>query len=140
MVSIAGWPRCDFGVRPQTFEIVKLARAFIEDVQNDITIIENDPKAICAAFGFGAMAGGTQAVLDTFGDALNVGVGCAGADDEKVGHDGLPAYVQHHDVARFHFLSGATDALHQILRFIALLHRWQRRVVNDTNNVFSKVL
>ena len=100
------WPPRDFGFGPQTFQIVKLARLFVEDVQNGVAIIEHDPERCGHAFGFGAKTVFAHFVARVFGDRLDVRAGIARTQHEIIGENGLAAHVQNDDVERLEFVGG----------------------------------
>ena len=77
----------DVRLVPETFEVVKLAFVFTEDVDEHVAVVHQHPAAFAFTLYRDGQAivlflnGGTDAICHRF----NLAVAVAGADDEKVG-------------------------------------------------------
>ena len=77
---------CHFCVAPKMFEFVKISCFRVKNVHHCIEVVHQNPLGVARAFG--VRGRGFEFFLyffvDTVGDGLNVGVGIAFADDEKI--------------------------------------------------------
>lgn len=79
---------------PEALEVIELALLGSKDVDNRVPQVEQDPAAVGVAldplhrvaFGFGALG-------NRVGDRARLNLRAAGNDDERVGEDRAPAYV-----------------------------------------------
>jgi len=103
--------RDSVGIAPETLEVVVFAEFVVHHVDEDVEIIEHDPRGHPGALG----GEGTDALilLQTLGDLIDDGtqmrfVG-TGNDDEVVGHRGEFPEIQQGDVLSF-FVVGKLGA------------------------------
>jgi hypothetical protein len=78
----------DGGVAPEAFEVVVGPLLLEEDVDNEVDEVQEDPARVAfslAAQGTGSF--GAAGALDLFGDAADLALAVARADDEVVGDD-----------------------------------------------------
>jgi len=89
-----------FGIAPEAFEIVILAGAFAEDVDNEIAVIEQEPFG-GAGFAFTMRkmtAVLVQALFNSLGDGAELRLALAGAEDEILGEGACLAQVKDDDI------------------------------------------
>ncbi len=101
----------DIGIIPHFLQRVKLTCFFIENMNDDINVIQNDPfLAFKALFAPYVLAGLFLDLLgDIVGEGADLGVGTTLAYDEKVGQRGQLAYIQNAQLFSFLFLQGFID-------------------------------
>ncbi len=77
-----------WGVGPQPLEVIELSCLSIEQVDDEIPVIEQDPSAIVSALpAKWAVAEFTESELDVVGEASHMSVGGSGSDHEHIGDD-----------------------------------------------------
>src|SRR5262245_62428189 len=87
-------------VRPEFFQRVVFARFRIEDVDDYVSVVLNDPLAGLVAFdGSATVADGTQGRVGFFGDGVDLAPTGAGGEDKEVIQGGDAPHVQDKHVA-----------------------------------------
>ena len=73
-------------VAPQIFQLIELTGFPVKNVHDRVEVVHADPAGVLLALGMlGAFANFLfDALVDIFGDGLDLGVGIAFADDEKI--------------------------------------------------------
>ena len=98
----------DFGVAPQSIQIVIGARLFGENVDQVIAVIGQYPLGVIETFhAHRTLAAFVQLAADLFRDGLDLFWIAAGGDYKKIGERSDIAQIQHADVGRFLRFSGA---------------------------------
>lgn len=89
-----------FCVAPQLLETIEFALIRLEDMNNDLGEVQEDPSP----FGFALSADGLhahlgeQGLLDFLGDHFDLSIIAASADDEVVGDHELLGNAHHYDI------------------------------------------
>jgi hypothetical protein len=99
-----------WGVRPQPLDIVEIPDGLVEDVNDDIGVIHEDPSGrLFPLDAEGQKAAFFHAFFDGLSNALDLPVGVAAADDGVVGEGGHLLHVQYNDILRL-FFKGRVNA------------------------------
>lgn len=98
------------GVAPEQFQIVVIAAVGIEEVDDDVDVIDEDPGGlVIAGHAVAVMAEGGGALVDGVGDGADLPVGGAGGDDEVVADGAEAAQVEDDDVVASHLRDQAGE-------------------------------
>ncbi len=98
---------------PEAFEAVVFALFRVEDMDQEVAVIAEDPAGVVVAFDVMRALTGVEFHLhgDLVPDGLDLGLVLAGADEEEVGEGGDFAEVEDDDVAGLLGFGGAEGDL-----------------------------
>ncbi|HZX67264.1 MAG TPA: hypothetical protein VFE70_00195 [Candidatus Elarobacter sp.] len=99
---------------PKPLEIVELPLLGGEDVDDDVTEIDQDPAAVGMALGAAAHTCGLRLLDDRVGDRACLNRRAAGHDDERIGDDGTSGEIEDRDVLGFFVVRGLADQRDEI--------------------------
>lgn len=98
-LRVGGLPLDARGISPQALQAVEVPGGGLEHMDNDIAVVQENPLGLpFALFTKGTPPEGTELLLDVFGEALHMGTGGPGDDDEDVGDGDEIADTEEHDV------------------------------------------
>jgi hypothetical protein len=90
----------DWCIRPQSFELVVVARLLIKHVNDHVAVVQQDPSRVVAPLAPERLAVHfrLQLPLDIVGEGSHVAVGRARCDDEHVGNDNELGNIEQSDI------------------------------------------
>ena len=92
---------------PQAFNVVKEARAFEKNMNDEAAVIEQDPFRGVVPFAMKKTAmRAIERFLDSVGDGLNLPLAESGADQKGAGKRAEAGEVEHGDACGFAILGG----------------------------------
>ncbi len=114
-----GFPCDSGGIAPEPFEVVERSGFGLEDVDDHIAVIEEDPFGFGDAFlaGWAALEAFFELFGDLVGEALDLSVGAAGCDDEHSGDLEKVSDVQQREVGCFLVVQRVGGGAGQVDRF-----------------------
>ena len=105
-----------FRFAPQALKIIKAPRLFIEDVNHEITVIDQDPFRRLETFDAGRPRTAALQLFDDFiADGLALPAVRPRGDDEKISKAGDAAQVKHRQVERFFLQSSAQGTTYPLI-------------------------
>ena len=99
LVGAFGFPVDAVGVAPEVVEVVEHTGVLVEDVDDDVDHVAEEPGLpLVAAAGDGGVAAGGAELLEVFHDGAHLPGAGAGGDDVVVGDGGEATDVEDDDV------------------------------------------
>jgi hypothetical protein len=102
---------------PHLFQIVELAHVGLENMNDGVMSVEQDPIAMGKTLDARRRkTGGLAGLYDAIGDRPHMNAGASGGDNHEIGEGGFAAKIDRYDVFRFGVFKAGEHCLRELVR------------------------